>query len=568
MPPQEESEFSDSSSESGDLARGVADPAVDAQILNAFKALRENDPSLYDSSVRFIGADAAFVPSVPTSFGQPDLATLPPRQQEEALRQQFIKTAEAVADELDDDLFEVVPEADAAHNTAEEREAYAAWLAAELSRAEKARKKEQAAAARTRARIAADAEAEAVADAHAETAPQTTAPAEHKSSVGTDGAFTPAAAQFLQDYLLRRRWEDGAETAPADAESSDSDAADHFEEAFNRRREDPEALARFRIVTHSRLDRGSGLRQPSQRQQKRQEERQRRQTAAAAQATDDARKKKEATNEQRRELTARLTGAISAVDADPELAGELEALLADGAAAESLAMRLLAAADSDEWDEDAHDDMMAALGAKLAEDEAVAQLVDNLVTGHVLEDEDPNARFKYHEVEAENYGLSAAEILQLDDSELNRRVPLSRLAAYAPSRVAQARAGPRAGSKRAAPQATVATAATGSEAQDSEPADSPSKQSNAPAASEAEAWPTDSMFCGIRVPEDLNPTTEGLSNREKNRRRHKLSAWKQQQLGSAKTRAGKRHRDRTGGKYRRAEATGIARDRLAAYHKK
>eukprot|EP01051_Picozoa_sp_SAG22_P013897 SAG22_NODE_1615_length_3986_cov_3.960895_1_plen_48_part_00 len=41
-------------------------------------------------------------------------------------------------------------------------------------------------------------------------------------------------------------------------------------------------------------------------------------------------------------------------------------------------------------------------------------------------------RFKYKQVEANDYGMSGADILLMDDKELNKRVSLKKMAPYRP----------------------------------------------------------------------------------------------------------------------------------------
>jgi protein KRI1 len=254
--------------------------------------------------------------------------------------------------------------------------------------------------------------------------------------------LNPEDEHFLKDFVANRRWKESSTmVAPADETVSDTEdevalnRQDDFEAKYNFRYQEEGAGA---IRSYSRVTPGSVRREDDKRKKDR-----------------ELRRTRKLEERKRKEEELRRLKNIKRV----EIKRKLDAIRAMSGGIEVEEDMLEADFDPDKWDslmastfnEDYYNEPEADAGkggseanidVELDEDECGEELpVQKDVSKKSLMDEvykldyedligDLPCRFKYKQVEADSFGLSAEEILLANDEDLNRFVSLKKLAPY------------------------------------------------------------------------------------------------------------------------------------------
>lgn len=257
----------------------------------------------------------------------------------------------------------------------------------------------------------------------------------------------PSADDFLFEYISKQRWKD--KTAVVDSnvdEDSDEEEArldetDRFESSYNFRFEEAGADA-GQIVGHARLVNDS-VRRPDTKRKEQREKRAERKERERRHKEEELRRLK---NLKRQELQDRLrkigdTGGLSDMGIDEaELEEEWDPARHEELMREQFGDAYYAEEDEGfdedaavqdgDWGVEPDDDEGAGLHAARPS----ARAKDSLDELYALDYEDVVAgvptRFRYRQVEAEDWGLTAEDILLAEDRDLSKFVGLKRLSTY------------------------------------------------------------------------------------------------------------------------------------------
>lgn len=260
--------------------------------------------------------------------------------------------------------------------------------------------------------------------------------------------------KFLRDYVMNREWADHAEgdalprlkhsgsmrsedgdnasVDRVDEEDAIDEEADRFERAYNFRFEEPTQVATVggnsadnHITTYSRNTQGSLRRKDDRRKTKREEKKLRK-------ATEKKKKREELKrlkNLKREEMEARL----GSIDDEDGMKGMKEILAIAGMTAADFDGEF----DSEKFDakmknmfnDEFYEEDEAKYAAKYAAiNEKNERSMDNLEFEDIVGG--MKTRFKYRDVKASSFGLSAEEILTASDKTLGQFVSIKKLAPY------------------------------------------------------------------------------------------------------------------------------------------